>query len=532
MGIGKCLLINFGIPAIGADLAHAVGNIPLALNEWDVDFAVWCTYKYLNAGPGSIGGYYINKRHLDKDDKLPAGDAGRYLVSNPPILSLVPVKVSLQLFRDTGGIIPLRERSTKLTSYLRSLLVERIGPPTITIITPEGQCGAQLSISITVIPIDEVAKQLLLEGIVVDTRRPNVLRVAPTALYNTFVDCFLFVKALAKILCKLLSTAQTIKPALKPIIPPFLLKLSARFPEFSEPDRSLLVEKINDGSILSTLQPKQYKTILLLMKLNKKIPPHMRCKDLTLIPPAGLPPKHLTATKKRHSGRNYTGQIVVRHKGGGERHRYRLIDFKRTEAFSPLLLGVKSQPPSNTGPPIQRVVRIEKDPNRTSHIALLQREADNSLSYIVAPDGLKVGDTIKNDGTPGLGEYLPLSFIPVGSSVHNVELKPGKGPQLARSAGTRAIFEGMDLSGEKAIIIMPSKRKVLVDRNCKAAIGQVSNISWGSTPLGKAGVNRRRGIRPTVRGMAMNPVDHPHGGGKGGRNKGHHSRSPWGKIAK
>lgn len=135
-------------------------------------------------------------------DFHPRGDAGRYLVSNPPILSLVPVKVSLQLFRDTGGIIPLRERSTKLTSYLRSLLVERIGPPTITIITPEGQCGAQLSISITVIPIDEVAKQLLLEGIVVDTRRPNVLRVAPTALYNTFVDCFLFVKALAKILCK------------------------------------------------------------------------------------------------------------------------------------------------------------------------------------------------------------------------------------------------------------------------------------------------------------------------------------------
>ena len=187
---------------------------------------------------------------------------------------------------------------------------------------------------------------------------------------------------------------------------------------------------------------------------------------------------------------------------------------------------------SNKNMALQRVIRIEKDPNRTAHIALLQRVIDGSLSYIIAPNGLKAGDVIRNDGAPGLGEYLPLSSIPIGSSVHNVELKPGKGPQLARSAGTRAIFEGLDLTGKKAIVVMPSKRKVIVDRNCKAAMGQVSNISWESTPIGKAGTNRRRGIRPTVRGMAMNPVDHPHGGGKGGRNKGHHSRSPWGKIAK
>lgn len=325
-------------------------------------------------------------------------------------------------------------------------------------------------------------------------------------------------------------SSQLIKAIQKPKIPNFLISSSIKPSEFTPNDCTFLTEKILNGTILSTLTVKQYKTILLLGKLKRAIPRHMLCKKLTTIPPIGLPPKHLTCTKKRHAGRNNTGRIVVRHKGGGTRHRYRIIDFNRKAPFEPLLLGTKLD--SSSFSPAQKVVRIEPDPNRTAHIALLQREGDKSLSYIIAPNGLKPDDIIKNDGTPGLGEYLPLYLMPNGSIIHNVELKQGKGPQLARSAGTRAIFEGLDVSGSKAVIVMPSKKKVFVDKFCKAVMGQVSNVSWESTPLRKAGVNRLRGIRPTVRGMAMNPVDHPHGGGKGGRNKGHHSRSPWGKIAK
>ena len=226
------------------------------------------------------------------------------------------------------------------------------------------------------------------------------------------------------------------------------------------------------------------------------------------------PTKNLLAKKKKNAGRNAQGKITVRHHGGGNRQKYRIIDFKRNKD------GIKA-----------RVASIEYDPNRTSFIALLNYE-DGEKRYILAPLGLTVGDVVMSgkDAEIKVGNALPLEFIPVGSVVHNIELQAGKGGQLARSAG--AEVQLMAKEGKYATLRMPSgeMRKVLL--TCKATIGKVGNLDHELVSLGKAGRSRHMGIRPAVRGVVMNPNDHPHGGGEGKSPVGMASPvTPWGKPA-
>ena len=208
------------------------------------------------------------------------------------------------------------------------------------------------------------------------------------------------------------------------------------------------------------------------------------------------PEKSLLATKKKNAGRNSYGRITVRHKGGGNRQKYRIIDFKR----------------QNTG--AQTVIGIEYDPNRTSYIALLQDEAGKK-SYILAPVGVTDGDVLyAGEGADIVpGNSLPLSKIPVGTFIHNIELYPGKGGQLVRAAGAQAQLMGRE--GELSMIRLPSGEMRYVRSDCMATIGQLGNIEHDTVKVGKAGKTRHKGIRPTVRGSVMNPCDHPHGGGEG-----------------
>ena len=228
----------------------------------------------------------------------------------------------------------------------------------------------------------------------------------------------------------------------------------------------------------------------------------------------GKPYAPLLAKKSKTSGRNNQGRITVRHRGGGHKQHYRIIDFKRNKD------GVAG-----------KVERMEYDPNRTAHIALVLY-ADGSRSYILCPKGVKAGHAIISgvDAPIRPGNCLPLKNIPVGTIVHAVEMKPGKGAQLARSAGTSVQFLARE--GIYAILRLRSgeMRKVLLD--CRATVGEVSNSEHNLRSLGKAGANRWRGIRPTVRGVAMNPVDHPHGGGEGRTSGGRHPVSPWGMPTK
>ena len=224
------------------------------------------------------------------------------------------------------------------------------------------------------------------------------------------------------------------------------------------------------------------------------------------------PEKSLLDVIKVNSGRNNTGRITVRHRGGQNRRKYRIIDFKRDKVDMPA-----------------KVLTLEYDPNRTAHIALVQYE-DGEKRYIVAPNGLKVGDTVmsgeKADIKPG--NALPLRSIPVGTFIHNVELYPGKGAQLARSAGIMAQL--MAKEGALALIRLPSGELRNVPVGCMATIGQVGNIDHGNVSIGKAGRTRHMGIRPTVRGSVMNPCDHPHGGGEGKSPIGRPGPvTPWGK---
>lgn len=226
------------------------------------------------------------------------------------------------------------------------------------------------------------------------------------------------------------------------------------------------------------------------------------------------PERSLLQPLKKNSGRNSYGRITVRHRGGGNRRKYRVIDFKRLKFDVPA-----------------KVLTIEYDPNRTAYIALIQYE-DGEKSYILAPNGLKVGDTVING--PGhdivTGNAMPLSAIPTGTFVHNVELHPGKGGQLARSAGNMAQL--MAKEGKLALLRLPSGELRNVPDNCMATIGQVGNIEKENASLGKAGRKRHMGIRPTVRGSVMNPVDHPHGGGEGKSPIGRPGPvTPWGKPA-
>lgn len=227
---------------------------------------------------------------------------------------------------------------------------------------------------------------------------------------------------------------------------------------------------------------------------------------------ASKPEKSLTVTLKKHSGRNSRGKITVRHRGGGTRNKYRIIDFKRN----------KDGIPGN-------VKTIEYDPNRSANIALIVY-ADGEKRYILAPEGLKVGNDIFSgtDADIQVGNTLPIANIPVGTLIHNIELKPGKGGQLARSAGNGAQL--MAKEGKYAQVRLPSGevRKVLM--NCRATIGEVGNGDHSNIQIGKAGRKRHMGIRPTVRGSVMNPNDHPHGGGEGRTPIGRKSPvTPWGK---
>ena len=225
------------------------------------------------------------------------------------------------------------------------------------------------------------------------------------------------------------------------------------------------------------------------------------------------PEKSLIVIKKKHAGRNNNGKITVRHHGGGNKVKYRIVDFKR----------------QNTG--AATVVGIEYDPNRSAYIALLQYE-DGAKSYIIAPVGIKPGDVLlsgeKIDIKPG--NTLPISDIPVGTIIHNIELYPGKGAQLVRTAGAQAQL--MAKENGTAQVRLPSGEVRRVRLDCKATIGQVSNIEHDTVKIGKAGRKRHMGIRPTVRGSVMNPCDHPHGGGEGKSPIGHPGPlTPWGKPA-
>ena len=226
------------------------------------------------------------------------------------------------------------------------------------------------------------------------------------------------------------------------------------------------------------------------------------------------PEKSLLVSLKKNAGRNAHGKITVRHRGGGNRRKFRLIDFKRNKDGIPA-----------------KVATIEYDPNRTANIALLHY-ADGEKRYILAPVGLQVGTTVLSGPTADIkpGNALALKDMPVGTLIHNIELKPGKGAQLVRSAGVSAQL--MAKEGKKALLRLPSGEMRFVSIDCKATIGQVGNIEHGNVVIGKAGRKRHMGIRPTVRGSVMNPCDHPHGGGEGRTSIGRPSPvTPWGKPA-
>jgi large subunit ribosomal protein L2 len=228
----------------------------------------------------------------------------------------------------------------------------------------------------------------------------------------------------------------------------------------------------------------------------------------------GAPHGPLLASKSKTGGRNSDGRITVRHRGGGHKQKYRIIDFKRTKDGIPAV-----------------VERLEYDPNRTANIALVLYR-DGERRYIIAPKGVKAGTEIQSGEAAPIkpGNCLPLSHIPVGSVVHCIEMKPGKGAQLARSAGTSVQLVARE--GDHATLRLRSGEVRRVSKHCRATLGEVSNSEHSLRSLGKAGAKRWRGIRPTVRGVAMNPVDHPHGGGEGRTSGGRHPVSPWGTPTK
>jgi large subunit ribosomal protein L2 len=241
-------------------------------------------------------------------------------------------------------------------------------------------------------------------------------------------------------------------------------------------------------------------------------------RGLVLVDRSGLwkggPVKALTKGESSSGGRNNKGRITVRRRGGGHKRRYRIIDFKRRKYDVPA-----------------KVVRLEYDPNRTAFIALLEYE-DGELAYILAPQRLAEGDSVISGERADIkpGNAMPLGSIPIGTIVHNVEMKPGKGGQMARAAGTYVQLVGRDAG--YALLRLSSGEVRMVRAECMATIGAVSNSDQANIKLGKAGRNRWLGKRPSVRGVAMNPVDHPHGGGEGRTSGGRHPVTPWGKPTK
>ena len=239
-------------------------------------------------------------------------------------------------------------------------------------------------------------------------------------------------------------------------------------------------------------------------------------RNMTVIDYSGLskvkPEKSLLETLKKNSGRNSYGRITVRHRGGGNKKKYRIIDFKRDKMDM-----------------AATVLTLEYDPNRSANIALVEYE-DKERRYIIAPNGLKVGDVVYSSANADIkpGNCLPIANIPLGTIIHNIELYPGRGAQLVRSAGGAAQL--MAKEGEAAQVRLPSGEVRYISMNCKGTIGQVGNIDYENVQIGKAGRTRHKGFRPTVRGSVMNPCDHPHGGGEGKSPIGRPSPvTPWGK---
>ena len=228
----------------------------------------------------------------------------------------------------------------------------------------------------------------------------------------------------------------------------------------------------------------------------------------------GAPVRALTESKSKRGGRNNHGRITTRHVGGGHKQSYRIVDFKRNKDGIPA-----------------RVERLEYDPNRIAHLALLVYQ-DGERRYIIAPRGIKAGDIVQSgtDAAIKPGNCLPLANIPVGTQVHCIEMKPGKGAQIARGAGATAQLLARE--GVYATLRLRSGEMRKIHVNCRATIGEVGNAEHGLRSLGKAGASRWRGVRPTVRGVVMNPVDHPHGGGEGRTSGGRHPVSPWGVPTK
>jgi large subunit ribosomal protein L2 len=228
----------------------------------------------------------------------------------------------------------------------------------------------------------------------------------------------------------------------------------------------------------------------------------------------GKPYAPLLDTKSKSGGRNNNGRITVRHIGGGHKHHYRIVDFKRTKDGIPA-----------------KVERLEYDPNRSANIALVLY-ADGERRYILAPKGLTAGDVIQSgvDAPIKAGNTMPLRNVPLGSVIHAIELKPGKGAQIARAAGTYAQLVAKD--GAYVTLRLRSGEMRKIEADCRATLGEIGNSEHMLRSLGKAGASRWRGVRPTVRGVAMNPVDHPHGGGEGKTSGGRHPVSPWGVPTK
>ena len=228
----------------------------------------------------------------------------------------------------------------------------------------------------------------------------------------------------------------------------------------------------------------------------------------------GAPVRALTESKNKSGGRNNNGRITTRHIGGGHKQRYRVVDFKRDKDGIPAT-----------------VERLEYDPNRSANIALLLYK-DGERRYVIAPKGVNAGDEVLSGASAPIkaGNTLPLSNIPVGTQIHCIEMKPGKGAQIARSAGTSAQLLARE--GVYVTIRLRSGEMRKIHVNCKATIGEVGNSEHGLRSLGKAGATRWKGVRPTVRGVVMNPVDHPHGGGEGRTSGGRHPVSPWGMPTK
>lgn len=283
---------------------------------------------------------------------------------------------------------------------------------------------------------------------------------------------------------------------------------------FSHEENEIIQKLVEKNKVVASLKSSQKKSLLKLWKnydgkesaVCRLFPEHWKPSSLLEIPKVG-PVKHLTVAIRKKGGRNNTGRITCRHRGGGHKQRARLLDLHKEWTNS------------------HKVVRIEYDPTRTARIALLKDLKSKELKYVVATESMKPGFVIDpkifNEGVS-----KPLSDIPTGTAVNNIERYVGKGGVLVRSAGTFATVVSFD--GPFCTIKMPSGKLKKISSKCKATVGKIGNSNWIFEDYGNAGARRRRGWRPSVRGVAMNAVDHPHGGGKGGKSKGHHSRSIWG----